>query len=57
MQKDKSSQKGSGIIAFIAIPLVISAIVMIVGGASGQRESPMGQNGTVVAENATNAQL
>lgn len=53
MQKNKSSQKGSGIIAFIAIPLVISAIVMIVGGASGPRETPTGQNGTVAAENVT----
>lgn len=56
MQKNKSSQKGSGIIAFIAIPLVISAIVMLVGGASGPRETPSGHNGTVAAENATTGQ-
>jgi hypothetical protein len=53
MKKSAQSQKGSGIIAFIAIPLVISAIVMIVGGVSGPRETPSGQNGTVAAERAT----
>lgn len=34
MQKNKSSQKGSGIIAFIVIPLVISAVVMTAGRAT-----------------------
>ena len=53
MQKNKSNQKGSGIIAFIAIPLVISAIVMLVGGASGSKDTAAIHNGTVAAENAT----
>jgi hypothetical protein len=56
MRKDCQGQKGSGIIAFIVIPLVISAVVMIVGGVSGTKEGAATHNGTVVAENATTPQ-
>ncbi len=53
MQKNKTTQKGSAIIAFIVIPVVISAIVMLVAKVSGPRDDLAG-NGTVVIEQKAN---
>lgn len=50
MRKGKQSQKGSGIIAFIVIPLVISAVVMVIGAVSGPRETPVNATTAVVSD-------
>lgn len=50
MRKDCQGQKGSGIIAFIVIPVVISAVVMLVGAVSGPRETPVNATTAVMSD-------